>query len=189
MKKPKNLLKLKQIPIKFKAPIINEVGDNFVKSKGKLLMPARGPIATYFGSETSKGVMAKGTSIQTRSQAQVISPFDGSVIFVGPFRGYGNLIIIEHGKGYLSLLAGLETIDCELGQMLLAGEPGDKCPKKAAQSYMLKFEKDNKPINPFKLDCNLIKRDEMKMNQKNEKNYVNFILLYVFAYKRTSSKR
>lgn len=67
--------------------------------------------------------------IKTRNQAQVIAPFDGSVIFAGPFRGYGNLIIIEHGQGYLSLLAGLETIDAELGQMLLAGEPVGQMPE------------------------------------------------------------
>ena len=108
--------------IKFKPEVINEVGENFVKAKGHLLRPARGPVVTAYGEQMSKGVTSKGIIIKTRSQAQVISPYDGTVIFAGPFRGYGNLIIIEHGQGYLSLLAGLEEVDCELGQMLLAGE-------------------------------------------------------------------
>lgn len=109
--------------IKFKPEVINEIGDNFVKAKGKLSRPARGSIITAYGQETAKGVSSKGIIIKTRAQAQVIAPFDGSVLFAGPFRGYGNLIIIEHGKGYTSLLAGLDSIDCELGQLLLAGEP------------------------------------------------------------------
>lgn len=115
--------------IKFKPEVINEVGENFVKAKGHLLRPARGPVVTAYGEQMSKGVTSKGIIIKTRSQAQVISPYDGTVIFAGPFRGYGNLIIIEHGQGYLSLLAGLEEVDCELGQMLLAGEPVGQMPE------------------------------------------------------------
>ena len=79
----------------------------------------------------------------------MISPFDGSVIFAGPFRGYGNLIIIEHGKGYLTLLAGLETIDCELGQMLLAGEPVGQMPDSRDAKLYVELRKDNLPINPM----------------------------------------
>lgn len=56
------------------------MGQNFVKAKGKLSMPARGPIVAAYGQETAKGVSAKGISIKTRSEAQVVSPFDGTVI-------------------------------------------------------------------------------------------------------------
>lgn len=122
--------------IKFKPEVINEIGDNFVKAKGKLSRPARGSIITAYGQETAKGVSSKGIIIKTRAQAQVIAPFDGSVLFAGPFRGYGNLIIIEHGKGYTSLLAGLDSIDCELGQLLLAGEPIGLMPDDAMPSYI-----------------------------------------------------
>lgn len=81
--------------------------------------------------------------------AQVISPYDGAVIFAGPFRGYGNLIIIEHGSGYLSLLAGLENIDCEIGQMLLAGEPVGQMPDDRDAKLYVELRKDNQPINPM----------------------------------------
>lgn len=135
--------------IKYKPDIINEIGESFVKAKGKLPMPARGPIITAYGEKKVKGVSSKGIIIKTRNQAQVISPFDGSVIFAGPFRGYGNLIIIEHGKGYLTLLAGLETIDCELGQMLLAGEPVGQMPDSRDAKLYVELRKDNLPINPM----------------------------------------
>lgn len=135
--------------IKFKPEVINEVGENFVKAKGHLLRPARGPVVTAYGEQMSKGVTSKGIIIKTRSQAQVISPYDGTVIFAGPFRGYGNLIIIEHGQGYLSLLAGLEEVDCELGQMLLAGEPVGQMSESGDTRLYVELRKDNHPINPL----------------------------------------
>ena len=135
--------------IKFKPEVINEVGENFVKAKGHLLRPARGPVVTAYGELMSKGVTSKGIIIKTRSQAQVISPYDGTVIFAGPFRGYGNLIIIEHGQGYLSLLAGLEEVDCELGQMLLAGEPVGQMPESGDARLYVELRKDNHPVNPL----------------------------------------
>ena len=135
--------------IKFKPEVINEVGENFVKAKGHLLRPARGLVVTAYGEQMSKGVTSKGIIIKTRSQAQVISPYDGTVIFAGPFRGYGNLIIIEHGQGYLSLLAGLEEVDCELGQMLLAGEPVGQMPESGDARLYVELRKDNHPVNPL----------------------------------------
>ena len=134
--------------IKLKPPIINDVGEAFVKAKGNILMPARGPIVTKFNDEMSKGVASKGIIIKTRRMAQVISPFDGSVMFAAPFRGYGNMVIIDHGKGYLSLLAGMDNIDCEVGQMLLAGEPIGLMPSDNSAKLYVEIRKDNNPVNP-----------------------------------------
>lgn len=128
---------------------VRDTAKNFAKARGKLPMPARGPIVVAYGEETSKGVTSKGVSIKTRSQAQVISPYDGSVIFAGPFRGYGKLIIIEHGDGYMSLLAGMENIDCEVGQMLLAGEPVGQMPNSDDTHLYIEIRKNNKPIDPL----------------------------------------
>ncbi|MBQ1612732.1 MAG: peptidoglycan DD-metalloendopeptidase family protein [Alphaproteobacteria bacterium] len=128
---------------------MKNTAKNFAKAKGRLPMPARGPIVVSYGEETSKGVTSKGISIKTRSQAQVISPYDGSVIFAGPFRGYGKLIIIEHGDGYMSLLAGMESIDCDVGQMLLAGEPVGQMPKSNDTHLYIELRKNNKPIDPL----------------------------------------
>ena len=135
--------------IKLKPQSIKELGEGFIKAKGKLPLPARGSIITRYGEETSKGVSSKGITIATRPLAQVISPFDGNVIFAGPFRGYGNLIIIEHGRGYLSLMAGLESIDCELGQLLLAGEPIGQMSDSDTPKLYVEIRKDNHPINPL----------------------------------------
>lgn len=134
--------------IKYNPEFIKDVGKNFAKAKGRLSMPARGPLVVSYGQETAKGVSSKGITIQTRNKAQVISPFDGSVIFAGPFRGYGKIIIIEHGQGYMSLLAGLDEIGCEVGQMLLAGEPIGQMPAEGEAKLYVELRKDSRPIDP-----------------------------------------
>jgi septal ring factor EnvC (AmiA/AmiB activator) len=85
--------------------------------------PARGRIVTRFGQATEDQGQSKGVVIETRGAAQVVSPYDGQVVFAGPFRGYGLLLIIEHGEGYHTLLSGMERIDGAVGQHLARGEP------------------------------------------------------------------
>ena len=134
--------------IKSETPAITNIASGFAKAKGSLPMPARGVITTRYGEQKVKGVSSKGLTVSTRAKAQVISPFDGAVVFAGPFRGYGDMIIVEHGDGYLSLLAGLGSIDVEPGQMLLAGEPVGQMPEETNSELYIEIRKDNHPINP-----------------------------------------
>jgi septal ring factor EnvC (AmiA/AmiB activator) len=95
----------------------------FSQAHGKLPYPARGRVVEAFGQTNDVGHVTKGITIQTRKAAQVIAPYDGQVVFAGPFRGYGLLLIIEHSEGYHTLLAGMAQVDCNVGQRLTAGEP------------------------------------------------------------------
>lgn len=92
-------------------------------SRGKLPYPVVGPVVSNFGDKAKSGLFHKGLTIAAASGAQVISPYEGRVAFSGPFRGYGELLIIEHREGYHTLLAGMSRIDGVVGQWLLAGEP------------------------------------------------------------------
>lgn len=135
--------------IKSPSTAISGIGGSFANAKGTLPLPARGRIIMSYGEQKHKGVSSKGIMIRTRDNAQVVSPFDGTVIFAGPFRGYGNLIIIEHGGGYLTLLAGLNNFDVELGQLLLAGEPVGQMPTGEDAKLYVELRKDNQPIDPM----------------------------------------
>jgi septal ring factor EnvC (AmiA/AmiB activator) len=95
----------------------------FPKQMGGLLQPARGEIAAKFGQKTDAFGEGKGLVIATRSGAQVVTPFDGQIVFEGPFRSYGQILIIEHRGGYHTVLAGLAHVDVVVGQWLKAGEP------------------------------------------------------------------
>ena len=134
--------------IKSEQAAITNIASGFAKAKGSLPLPARGRIITRYGEQKVKGVSSKGLTIATREKAQVISPFDGAVVFAGPFRGYGNMIIVEHGDGYLSVMAGLDSISVELGQMLLAGEPIGLMPEEGNAELYVEIRKDNQSINP-----------------------------------------
>ncbi|MCR4376926.1 MAG: peptidoglycan DD-metalloendopeptidase family protein [Rhodospirillales bacterium] len=125
------------------------------KARGQLPFPAVGKLVGLYGQALDGGQTRKGLSLETRDGAQVIAPFDGKVVFAGPFRGYGQLLIIDHGEGYHSLLAGLGRIDTEIGQPVLAGEPvavmtgGDNRSSGEQAILYVEFRRDNQPINPL----------------------------------------
>ena len=108
-----------------RAQLTPHVGQGaFFKAKGSLLWPVQGVVTQNFGDIVgSSGAHMKGIVIQTRPRAQITTPFDGTVLFAGPFQNYGQLIIIDHGDNYLTVMAGMDTIDAGVGQQLLAGEP------------------------------------------------------------------
>ncbi|MFG1430022.1 peptidoglycan DD-metalloendopeptidase family protein [Xanthobacter sp. V2C-8] len=95
----------------------------FVEAKGLLPLPVAGVRLRDFGAADDVGAAAKGLTIATRAGAPVTAPADGWVVYAGPFRSYGQLLIINAGGGYHILMAGMEKITVELGQFVLAGEP------------------------------------------------------------------
>lgn len=121
------------------------------KARGALLYPVAGPVAARYGETTGTGLTRKGIEIETRPDAQVIAPYDGQVVYAGPFRGYGELLIIEHSEGYHSLLAGLARIDCIVGQGLVAGEPVGIMgrPKSGKPALYVELRRNSQPINPL----------------------------------------
>lgn len=121
----------------------------FSEARGRLPLPARGRIITAYGQVNDVGLSSKGITIRTRSMAQVIAPYDGVVVFSGPFRGYGQLLIIEHGEGYHTLLAGMTRIDAEVGQRLLAGEPVGVIEDQGEPTLYVELRREGQPINPL----------------------------------------
>lgn len=95
----------------------------FQEAKGQLPQPVVGTMLKDFGQEDDFGGLTEGQSIATRPGSNVTSPADGWVVYSGPFRSFGQLLILNTGDGYHVLLAGLDRIDAELGQFVLTGEP------------------------------------------------------------------
>jgi len=97
------------------------------ENQAQLLMPVDGPIVARFGQNISRGPNAgqpaKGLTIRGKAAALVVAPFDGKVVYAGAFRSYGQILIIDHGGRYHTLLAGLHEISATVGQWVLAGEP------------------------------------------------------------------
>jgi septal ring factor EnvC (AmiA/AmiB activator) len=95
----------------------------FSEARGQLPRPVSGDVSREFGASDGYGGTTRGISIATRPKAAIVSPADGWVAFAGPFRSYGRLLIINAGGGYYLLLAGMDQINVDVGQFVLAGEP------------------------------------------------------------------
>ncbi len=131
----------------------------FASAKGALPMPVNGIKVRQFGDSDGLGGNEKGLSIASRPGAQVTAPCDGWVVYAGPFRSYGQLLILNAGGGYHVLLAGMERISVDLGQFVLTGEPvammggGPQTAAAVATGssqpiLYVEFRKDGSPVDP-----------------------------------------
>jgi septal ring factor EnvC (AmiA/AmiB activator) len=120
-------------------------------ARGAFAMPARGKLVSGFDETTALGLSTKGIIIETRASAQIVAPYDGRVAFAGQFREYGLLLIIDHGEGYHTLLAGMGRIDVLLDQQVLAGEPVGvmEAVKDGKPRLYVELRSEGRPINPL----------------------------------------
>jgi murein hydrolase activator len=95
----------------------------FASAKGLFALPVNGRKIRDFGGSDGAGGVEKGISLAARAGAQVTTPCDGWVVYAGPFRSYGQLLILNAGGGYHVLIAGMERISVNIGQFVLTGEP------------------------------------------------------------------
>jgi murein hydrolase activator len=131
----------------------------FAATRGHLRLPVNGARIREFGGSDGAGGTQKGLSIATHTGAEITAPCDGWVVYAGPFRSYGQLLILNAGGGYHVLLAGMERISVDLGQFVLTGEPvavmGSGSQVSAAVAtgtrppvLYVEFRKDGTPIDP-----------------------------------------
>jgi murein hydrolase activator len=131
----------------------------FADTRGHLRLPVNGVKIREFGASDGVGGTQKGLSIATHSGAEITAPCDGWVVYAGPFRSYGQLLILNAGGGYHVLLAGMDRISVDLGQFVLTGEPvavmgsGSQVSAAIASGakqpvLYVEFRKDGTPIDP-----------------------------------------
>jgi septal ring factor EnvC (AmiA/AmiB activator) len=131
----------------------------FASAKGLLALPVNGAKIREFGGSDGVGGVEKGISLASRPGAQVTTPCDGWVVYAGPFRSYGQLLILNAGGGYHVLIAGMERISVSIGQFVLTGEPvatmgstsqiASVIATNATRPVLyIEFRKDGTPIDP-----------------------------------------
>ncbi len=95
----------------------------FAELRGSLALPAAGDVVKTYGSSDGYGGTEKGITIMPPSGAILSAPSDGWVAFSGPYRSYGQVLIINTGGGYHIVFIGIDHTLVEIGQFVLAGEP------------------------------------------------------------------
>ncbi|MBZ9893002.1 murein hydrolase activator EnvC [Mesorhizobium sp. BR1-1-6] len=132
----------------------------FSALQGQIALPVIGRIKRRFGAEDGNGAVMLGDMVATQSGAIVTAPADGNVLYAGPFRSYGQLLILNAGDGYHVVLAGMSRISVATGQSVLAGEPVGAMGEarvastsaskngNATPELYVEFRKDGKPVDP-----------------------------------------
>ncbi len=113
-----------------------------------LQLPVQGRTLAGFGERDSAGLAVNGLRLAPAPGAQVIAPSAGRIAFAGPYRGYGAIVIIEHGNGFTSLVTGLARTDVSAGDDVIGGSPIGRAPARAP-AIMLELRRDGEPVNPI----------------------------------------
>lgn len=129
-------------------------GPGVGEPHGQLAAPVAGTKLRAFGQPTDAGP-ANGETYATPPGARVLSPCGGQVVFAGPFRSFGLLLIVDCGGGYHFVLSGLDRLDAAVGRHVEAGEPvgvmaewDPRRPGVNRPTLYLELRKDGEPVNP-----------------------------------------
>jgi murein hydrolase activator len=112
------------------------------------ILPAAGRLLAGYG-ETMQGVpRSRGIALAVNQGAQAVAPAPGRIVFAGPYRGYGSIVIVEHAGGWTSLVTGLAQLDTRVGERVVAGSPiGIAGAGKPVLT--LELRKNGTPVNPL----------------------------------------
>jgi septal ring factor EnvC (AmiA/AmiB activator) len=133
------------------------IGEGFQSLKGNLTWPVNGemliPYGTYKDPEFNIPVFKNGVEIESKSEDNPKAVAGGRVVYVGKFKGYGTMLIIDHGSGYHSLYGNLSEVFLKKGEFLAKGMDVGKISKsKLLNIPALYFEirHKGKPVDPMK---------------------------------------
>jgi len=129
-------------------------GEPFEKLKGKLALPVLGVITNRFGTpRPDSTIQWKGLFLRTSSGQAVKAIAAGQVVFADWLRGFGNLLIVDHGKGYMSLYGNNETLYKQVGDIVRGGDTIASVGNTGGnEDFGLYFEMrhESKPLDPMK---------------------------------------
>ena len=129
-------------------------GKPFGQLKGRLALPVKGEVANKFGSaRPDSTVLWQGLLVRAAAGQAVKAVASGRVVFADWLRGFGNLLIIDHGKGYMSLYGNNETLYKQVGDILRGGDTvaavGNSGGNEDSGLYF-ELRHEGKPLDPVK---------------------------------------
>ncbi|CAN5144957.1 hypothetical protein BH09PSE3_BH09PSE3_27910 [soil metagenome] len=113
-------------------------------------LPVIGQVLTGLGEVSATGIRARGLTIATRPGAQVVAPTGGRIAFAGPYRGYGNIVIVDHGRGWTTLITSLAALDVRVGDAVDQGSPIGKAGP-ARPTITVELRKLGQPVDIARL--------------------------------------
>jgi murein hydrolase activator len=101
-------------------PVPND--GSFARLKGKLRLPVRGAVVGRFGGPREGGGQWRGVFIRAATGSEVKAIANGRVVFSEWMRGFGNLLIVDHGNAYLSIYGNNDSLLKQVGEAVKGGE-------------------------------------------------------------------
>ncbi|WP_375194742.1 murein hydrolase activator EnvC family protein [Sphingobium sp.] len=109
-------------------------------------LPVVGQLVTGMGEISPSGIRSRGLTIVTRPQALAVAPTAGRIVFAGPYRGYGQIVIIDHGGSWTTLITGLLRLNAAVGDTLRQGDPiGSAGPGRP--SITVELRRNGRPVD------------------------------------------
>lgn len=121
---------------------VTKVSQNY----GKL--PTKGHISRKFQEKNELGIKSRGVTIESIPGADVVAMKDGRVIYNGPFRDYGQIIILEHDEKLHSLYSGALKSELKLGDFIRSGQRISSMPEDENPKLYIEVRSEGKAINP-----------------------------------------
>ena len=127
-------------------PKMRANADTWIRPKSVYRLPVQGRLLTGLGEATDFGYRARGLTIKPAGAASVVAPAGGKVVFAGRYRSFGEIVIIDHGAGWTSLLTGLNGLSVDVGQMVaMGGAVGS--PDPASAGVTVELRRAGRPVD------------------------------------------
>jgi len=133
-------------------PLVNS--RSFLSGKGKIPWPSSGAVRSNFGTQKDKSfgsqLKSNGLVIAAVPGTRIKAIWPGRIAFSSPFKGYGNLIIVDHGNQYYSLYAQAAHLNLAVGTVVKQGDILTTSGFEGRDSYYLEIRHGGTPVNPRK---------------------------------------
>jgi murein DD-endopeptidase MepM/ murein hydrolase activator NlpD len=114
-------------------------------------LPIAGKLVTGFGEVSDAGVTARGLTFTVAGEADVTAPAAGKIVYAGPFRDYGNVVIIDHKGGWTTLISGLGALSVKLNQPVGQGALIGAAPPGEDRRITVELRRKGRPVDPVAL--------------------------------------
>jgi len=92
-------------------------------------------------------VRAKGLTLETRPGAQVVAPTRGRIAYAAEYRGFGKIVIIDHGQGWTSLITNLAALDVKVGDPVAQGSPLGRADTGRRPTVTVELRRNGRPVD------------------------------------------
>jgi septal ring factor EnvC (AmiA/AmiB activator) len=124
-------------------PVLRPGAPSRPGSSGLYRLPRFGRVLAGTGEHDADGIRARGLTLATAPGLAVVAPAAGRVLYAGPFRNYGDIVILDHGRGWTSLIAGLSRTSTELGAEVFQGAQVGR----SARRLLMELRHEGRPVD------------------------------------------